>query len=290
MLSALVPIIGDSVVDALPMVPVLFVLYAAFELLSHREGVKLLARSGGVGALGPIAGALLGVIPQCGMSVFMTSLYRAGRVSSGTLVATYIATSDEALPVLIAQGAAWRDVGSIVAIKAALAVAGGLVLDRIGVDRYYRGRSASASSRHVEQVRSHLHRTPFTAVLMHALRRTVEVFGWVVLVSVLIGLAVHWFDGGSVPASLAGNRSLEVVAAAIFGLIPNCAVSVAIAEGYLRGGLSYAATVAGLSAGAGYGPIVLFKEGDRRTAMWLMAVCLAISITGGLVVSTLTDR
>ena len=122
MLSSLVRVIGDAFIDALPMVPVLFVLYAAFELLSHREGVKLLARSGGVGALGPLAGALLGVIPQCGMSVFMTSLYSAGRVSSGTLVATYIATSDEALPVLIAQGAAWRDVGSIVGIKVALAV------------------------------------------------------------------------------------------------------------------------------------------------------------------------
>ena len=115
-------------------------------------------------------------------------------------------------------------------------------------------------------------------------------FGWVVLVSVLIGLAVSSVGGESALAFAAGHRSLEVVGTALFGLIPNCAVSVAIAEGYLRGGLSYGATVAGLSAGAGYGPIVLFKEGDRRTAMWLMAVCLAISVTGGLIVGALATR
>ena len=140
-------LLREAVRDTLPMVPVLFLLYGRLEFFSHGGGFRLLARSRTAGALGPLAGALLGVIPQCGMSVFMTSLFLANRVSAGTLVATYLATSDEALPVLISHGDQGRAIAAILGIKVALALAVGFGLDATTGSAHVGPRPRSRSER-----------------------------------------------------------------------------------------------------------------------------------------------
>jgi hypothetical protein len=274
--------------DTLPMIPVLFVLYVALEWLSHHEGSRLMVRSGLPGAFGPLAGALLGVIPQCGMSVFMTSLFLGGRVSMGTLVATYLATSDEAIPVLLAHGGRVRAVAAIVGVKIVVGVLAGLAVDlfvpraRPVAARDVAARSRSRIQAHVE---GEMHAAPWTRAVSHSLRRTLEIFGWVFVITLAIGVVIEMVGLSSIATGTRQHPVFTLVGASLFGLIPNCSASIAIAEAYLRGVLPFGATIAGLCAGAGYGPILLFRRGVLGTAVRLLGVCLAFSMLAGAIVS-----
>jgi hypothetical protein len=286
--SELLHLVEHTLLDTLPMVPVLFVLYTALELLSHREGSRLLTRAGLPGAFGPIAGALLGVVPQCGMSVFMTSLYLGGRVSRGTLVATYLATSDEAIPVLLAHGDQWGTVLRVIGLKLVAGIASGLLVDAVAAPARAPRATATPTpvgSRIQHHVETEMHRAPWSRAMLHSGRRTLEIAGWVFAITLLMAIAIESVGLAAIAARTERHPVLELLGTAMFGLIPNCSASIAIAEGYLRGVLSFGATIAGLCAGAGYGPILLFRRGVLGTAVRLLAICLAFSIAVGAIVS-----
>lgn len=285
--SSLTPIFTHAFLDTIPMVPVLLALYAALEVVSHREGFQLLARSRTVGALGPVAGALLGAVPQCGMSVFMTSLYLTNRVTAGALVATYLSTSDEALPILLAHGGQGRMVLLIVVAKVALAIVAGLGLDLVARRVGSPDAEAHGVTPREQQVRGELEHAGFGRIAVHSLKHTLEIYAWVLVATVAIALAMGQAGATSLVESLRANRLAEVVGIAVFGLVPNCAASVAIAEGYVRGVLTAGATFAGLAAGAGYGPILLVRDGALGRATALLGFCYVVSVAAGLGVNAI---
>src|SRR5512143_656843 len=123
-------ILRESLVDTLPVIPILLPVYVALEYFSHRGGRDLVARLHIGRRNGPLAGTLLGIIPQCGMSVLVTSFYLLRRVTTGTLLATYVATSDEAIPVLLASGGATL-VGALVLVKAVAGLGWGYAVDAL---------------------------------------------------------------------------------------------------------------------------------------------------------------
>ncbi len=274
-------IVAGTVLDTLPMLPLLFLLYTAMEYLSHARGVDLVARSGLSGRLGPLIGTALGLLPQCGMSVFVTSLFVSGRVSVGTIVATYLATSDEALPVLIAHRDQWFAVGGVIIAKAIFGIAAGYGLDLALNRKTYTPPQKTPSSHFAVEVRTELARAPVRDVLMHSLRRTVRIWLWVVGIAAVMGLALSLLDLPDRLPFFWDHPALAVVATALFGLIPHCAASIAIAEGLVHQVIPFGAALAGLAAGAGYGPIVLVKDGDIRTAASLLGVCLALAMALG---------
>lgn len=272
--------------DVLPMVPVLLVLYTALELLSHWQGFRLLTRSKLSDAFGPLAGAVLGVIPQCGVSVFMTSLFLSGRVTTGTLVATYLATSDEAIPVLLARGGTGRVLVVLVGIKIVAGAVAGLLVDATGVVPTTVAPVESRSWLRVH-VETEMHRTAWSRAVWHGLRRTAEICAWVFVLTLALGWIIDRVGLARLALQAASHPYLELVATALFGLLPNCAASIAIAEGYLSGVLSFGATVAGLSAGAGYGPILLVQKSVLPTAIRILALCLFFSLLAGLLARAL---
>lgn len=280
--GSILEILAGTVVDTLPMLPLLFLLYAAMEYLSHSRGVDLVARSGLSGALGPLIGTGLGLLPQCGMSVFVTSLYVSGRVSMGTLVATYLATSDEALPVLIAHRDQWWAVGSLLAAKAVFSVAAGYGLDLAFGRKMYSPSTPAPQSQFVVEVRTELTRAPIREVLVHSLRRTLRIWLWIAGIAALLGIALGLLHLPQRLALFWEHPVLAIVATSLFGLIPHCAASIAIAEGLVHQVIPFSAALAGLAAGAGYGPIVLVKDGDIRTAVSLLGICLALAVSLGL--------
>lgn len=284
-LDTLLELATHTLWDTLPMVPVLFVLYAVLEVLSHREGSRLRMRGAGASAFGPAAGALLGVIPQCGMSVFMTSLYLGGRVSTGTLVATYLATSDEAIPVLLAHGQQFSSVFLLIAIKVFVGIGAGLAIDAWLPAGFAPGTVNPTRSWIQVHVESEMHEAPWSRALAHSARRTLEIAGWVFVISLALAAVIHGVGVERLAEGAAEHPVLEMFGTALFGLIPNCSASIAIAEAYLRGVLSFGATVAGLCAGAGYGPILLFRRGVLIHAVRLLVLCFVLSLAAGTLVS-----
>jgi hypothetical protein len=288
-LQAVMPIVLDAFRDTVPMVPVLVVLYSALELLSHGQGSRLLTRSSLPRTVGPIAGAVLGVIPQCGMSVFITSLFLAGRVSTGTLIATYLATSDEAIPVLLAHGGHSQTILLLLAVKLATGIAAGSIVDLV-LPVWRHGADARQAARSWIQAHTEteMRQAPWSRALGHGLRRALEVFGWVLAVSIGLGLLVETVGLARLASGVAANPAAALILTAVVGLVPNCSISIAIAEGYLRGVLPFGAAVAGLCAGAGYGPILMLRRGLLATAARLLAVCLLFSVAAGLLVTLWT--
>ena len=278
-------ILSESFTDSLPLIPVLLPVYVALEYFSHHGGQDLVARLRINRANGPVAGTLLGIIPQCGMSVLVTSFYLMRRVTTGTLIATYLATSDEAIPILLAHHDRLHLVGGLVLVKAVVAIGWGYAIDVVLRSPY--DSQVADAARLAPESAVHLAPVAWREIILHGVRHTLDVFGIVFVVTVVLSAVLAASPTQQVLELWATHPYLQVFPAATFGLIPNCAASVAIVETFLKGGLSPGAAIAGLCAGAGFGPILLLKDGDRRVGAKLLWITLGAAVLTGLLLNWL---
>lgn len=125
----IVHIVEHALEDTVALIPFLFITYLALEALEHAAGGRANDAVRRAGGAGPVVGALLGVVPQCGFSAMAATLYAGRVVTLGTLVAVFLSTSDEMLPMLVAERI---DAGQLIAIlggKVAIALVTGIVVD-----------------------------------------------------------------------------------------------------------------------------------------------------------------
>lgn len=285
--SGIFEILLGSLADTYLMIPVLFVLYFLLEYFSHTKQLDIISKLKISGPLGPLAGTLLGIIPQCGMSVFVTTMFLSRRVTLGTLVATYLATSDEALPVLIAHRGEEMMILYIIGLKFLIGVISGYVVDLLFGKKLYDGPLPEVKSSHAVEIKHELEHTKYKEIAIHTLKRTLRIYFWVLLITIAISFALFFSDPEYLLKAIQAHPNIQIIATAIFGLIPNCAASIAIAEAFLHTGLSVGATIAGLSSGAGFGPIVLFTDGKIKTAFQALVISLVISILWGYLINYL---
>jgi hypothetical protein len=285
--SGIIEILLGSLADTYLMIPVLFALYFILEYFSHTKQLDLISKLKISGPLGPLAGTLLGIIPQCGMSVFVTTMFLSRRVTLGTLVATYLATSDEALPVLIAHRGEEMMIIYIIGLKILIGVISGYLIDFLFGNRLYEGPLPEVKSSHAVEISHELEKTRYGEIAFHTLKRTLRIYFWVLIITIGISAVLFFSDSGQLKQLIHTHPNIQIIAAALFGLIPNCAASIAIAEAFLHTGLSIGATIAGLSTGAGFGPIVLFKDGRLKTALQVLLICLTVAIIWGYLVNYL---
>ena len=278
-------IILGSFTDTYLMIPILFILYFALEYFSHTKQLDLISFLKISGPMGPLAGTLFGLIPECGMSVFVTSLFLSRRVSIGTLIATYLATSDEALPVLIANREQAVYIFYILGLKLLIGVTSGYIIDLLISKKFYEGKAPEIKSSHAVEIDVELHRTRYMEIIVHSLKRTLRIYFWVFVITIAIVSLFAFFHSEELIESLNVNPIIQIIVAAFFGLIPNCAASIAIAEAFLHTGLSLGATIAGLSSGAGFGPIVLFKDGEIKTSAKILFLTVISAISWGLIIN-----
>ncbi len=283
--SGIIELLLSSLADTYLMIPVLFVLYFILEYFSHTKQLDIVSKLKISGPLGPLAGTLLGIIPQCGMSVFITTLYLSKRVTLGTLIATYLATSDEALPVLLANRGQENMILYIVGLKLLIGVITGYAVDLILSKKLYGGELPEVSSSHAVEIKHELEKTKYKEITFHTIKRTLRIYFWVLLVTIALSFVLYFADGERLISSIQSHPNIQIIVAALFGLIPNCAASIAIAEAFLHTGLSIGATVAGLSTGAGFGPIVLFKDGKLKFALQALLISLTAAILWGYVIN-----
>jgi hypothetical protein len=283
-LEALVHSLKHAGLEALSILPFLYVTYLGLELLERYAGERaerVIARSG---VAGPALGALLGVIPQCGFSAAGAGLY-AGRVlTTGTLLAVFLSTSDEMLPLLIASGTPLPQLFKILGIKVLVAMVAGFAVDLVShAIRRRRGLSA----RHVqidELCRVGHCECDSRPLPLASLIHTLEIVLTVFLVSLVLHTAVELIGHEAMAAAIEGVPLLGCLLAAVVGLIPNCAASVAITTLYLEGVLSAGAMLSGLLVGAGVGLLVLFRvnrpvKDSLRVTLLLLLVGLVVGIS-----------
>ena len=253
----ILPVIQDTLTDALKLLPFLFITYLVMEYIEHRTGEKSRLLMKKSGKWGPALGGLLGMLPQCGFSTAASNLYAGRVITLGTLLAVFLSTSDEMLPVLISEQAPAGTILKILAVKAVIGVCAGFLTDLF----CRRRRGKDREELRIEQMCDHHHcHCGQGNFLSSALSHTLQVFLFILVISFLLNLLVAFAGEDRLEAFLTGRAILGPLFAGLIGLIPNCASSVLVTELYLAGGLSFGSAVAGLSAGAGVGLAVLFRS------------------------------
>lgn len=248
----------DAWTDSVKMLPFLYLAYLLIEWLERHHGARIEQALAGGGRWGFVPGALLGCVPQCGFSAVASNLYASRVITPGTLLAVFIATSDEAVPLLAAEPSQWTSLVALLLCKAVFGMVGGALLDmplrHLLPQSLYGGYAG-----HADEVDCHEEHEEHSGIWLAALRHTVEIFLFILLFSVLIGLCFAWVGEDTITAALAGMGFLQPVLTALVGLVPNCAASVLLAQLYIDGAISFGSLFAGLTAGAGVGLAVLWR-------------------------------
>lgn len=247
-------VILHGLLDTLKLIPFLFLTYLLMEFIEHKATGKTTTFIKRAGSLGPLPAALLGAIPQCGFSAAAANLYTGRVITLGSLVAVFLSTSDEMLPVLLSGGFPLTDALIIVSYKALVAVAVGFAVD--GVLRLFgKGKEEINIDELCDADDCHCER----GILHSALHHTITTGLFLFLVTLFIN-AVIFFVGEDALAMLMYNKPfISHAIAAVFGLIPNCAASVTLATFASEGLITAGTMMAGLFSGSGVGILVLFK-------------------------------
>ncbi len=277
----LIHIIQHSVTDTLAAVPFLFLAYLLMEAAEHYQSGKMERALKRIGKAGPLVGAALGCIPQCGFSASASNLYAAGLVSRGTLVAVFLATSDEAIPLLLGSGAGREKILPLLLLKVVIGIIAGFVID-FWMAKWGRPRQLHDLCEECgcEEEGS--------GILKPALWHTTHILLYILLLNLALGLAMHTLGEDLLGRLLLKGSLLQPFVAALVGLIPNCAVSVLLTELYLAGTVSFGALLAGLCSGAGLGLAVLVKMNrSRRENVQIILTLYGIAVACGLVLQML---
>ena len=244
--------------DSVRMLPFLYLAYLLIEWLERHHGQRIENALAGGGRWGFAPGALLGCVPQCGFSAVASNLYASRVITPGTLLAVFIATSDEAIPLLAAEPGQWASLLALLVLKVLFAMVAGFVLDvplrRFLPKSLYGGYSGSA-----EEIDCHEEHEPHSGIWLAALRHTLEIFAFILIFSFAIGLVFELVGEDTVAGVFTGLGIFQPMVAALLGLVPNCVSSVLLTQLYVEGVISFGSLFGGLCAGAGIGLAVLWR-------------------------------
>ena len=302
-------VLEHSVEDTLYLIPFLFVTYLAMEWLEHKAGDKAEEAVRRAGAAGPVVGALVGIVPQCGFSAAAATLWAGRVITLGTLFAVFLSTSDEMLPIFLAEQVAPMTILKIMGVKLIIGMVMGFVVDAaIRLARRDREKlrihelcerdhchcngdcetceQQSELAYDFEHDEAHEHHHEGGSILRSALKHTVQVTVFIFVITLVLDGALELVGEDALAAFLGSNPVLSVLGSALVGLIPNCAASVVIAQLYVEGALGAGAMMAGLLVSAGVGLLVLFRTNRRlRQNLIVLAGLWATGVFWGLIIS-----
>ena len=257
-MELILDVLLDALIDGAKMLPFLYLAYLLIEWLERNHGQRIENALAGGGRWGFVPGAVLGCVPQCGFSAVAANFYASRVITPGTLLAVFVATSDEAIPLLAAEPGMWGTLAVLLVLKVILGMAAGCVLDvplrRVLPQSLYGGYAG-----HADEVDCHEEHEEHSGIFLAALRHTLEIFAFILLFSFLIGLVFELVGEGAITALLGRMGPFQPMVAALIGLVPNCAASVLLAQLYMQGAITFGSLMAGLTAGAGIGLAVLWR-------------------------------
>lgn len=302
-------VLEHSIEDTLYLIPFLFVTYLAMEWLEHKAGDKAEEAVRRAGAAGPVVGALVGIVPQCGFSAAAATLWAGRVITLGTLFAVFLSTSDEMLPIFLAEQVAPATILKIMGVKLMIGMVMGFVVDAV-IRLARRDREKLRIHELCERDRCHCngdcetceqqpelaydfehdeereHHHEGGSILRSALKHTVQVTVFIFIITLVLDGALELVGEDALAAFLGSNPALSVLGSALVGLIPNCAASVVIAQLYVEGALGAGAMMAGLLVSAGVGLLVLFRTNRRlRQNLIVLAGLWATGVFWGLIIS-----
>lgn len=259
MLTVIGELLLDAFLDTLKLVPFLFLTYLGMEYIEHHTGAKTQQIVSRAGRFGPAIGGTLGIVPQCGFSAAAANLYAGRVITVGTLLAVFLSTSDEMLPIFLSHSVEGMVIVKILLLKALLAVCIGM-----GIDAVMRIKRKGNDGLKIVDFCQHEHCHCEQSIVKSAIHHTVKIALYIFIISTVLNVLLKFIGEAALGQMLAGQKILAVFMSAVIGLIPNCASSVVITELYLEGVLGTGAMLAGLLVGSGTGLLVLLRVNKDR--------------------------
>lgn len=293
--------LSDAALDTLKVLPILYLAYLLVAYFSHEKSKKFTNFLNKSKKVGPLVGAFLGCVPQCGFSSVMSDLYARRSITLGTLIAVFIATSDEAIPILIANPNFTVDLLIMIGLKIAFAIAFGYLVD-ITLNLFERKRIKKQLTQISEHDLEHTHdycmcnghsntkeHCHEENIFLDALHHSVSIALYIFVATLLINIIVEYVGMETLTSWFGGNVYIQILLAGLIGLIPNCAASVFLVELYINGGIAFSAMFAGLSVGAGVGIIILFTKNVGKHKIWqniaILSMLYIFGVASGMIVS-----
>ena len=272
-------VILEGLIDTLKIIPFLFFTYLLMEFIEHRAGEKTERIISRAGIFAPIIGGAVGAVPQCGFSAAAANLYAGRVISIGTIIAVFLSTSDEMIPILISGSVPVVTVCLVVLYKAAVAMIVGLAVDFVlrilnkKQDKINIDAICDEDNCHCER-----------GILHSAVHHTLTISAFVLIITIVINALVFFIGEENLGAVMYNKPFVSHLIAAVFGLIPNCAASVALAGLCTEGLITAGTMMSGLFSGAGVGLLVLFRVNKQyKENLLIIGIIVACGIIFGMI-------
>lgn len=291
-------ILLHSIEESILVFVVALVLYFIISFLEEKIAQGLAKKN----RFSPLIASGLGLVPQCGLSIVASDLYVKKHITMGTIIALFLACSDEAIPILLSHPSDKTivSVGLIILIKFVVGFITGYLVD------FFLTRNKHEVHEHLE----HCHKSfeeevhigccshPIEGVseeskiykhLLHPLVHSLKIFAYVLTINFIFSLIIHYVGQENLEVFLQSNKYFAPIFASLIGVIPNCAASVVITNVYLLDYLSLGACISGLCMNAGLGLLFLFKrKHDLKDSFTILGIMFSVSIFVGYIICLIT--
>ena len=272
----------DTIVDSIKLLPFLFIAYLIMEYIEHKTSDKTKEIVQKSGKFGPFIGGILGIFPQCGFSAIASNLYAGRIITLGTLIAIFLSTSDEMLPILISKAVSIDIILKILGLKLLIGIIAGFIIDII--IRYFK-KNEDDNKEKIVEICEHEHcHCEKEGILKSSLKHTISIFIYILIVSFILNTIIHIIGEDKLSMLILNRPVLGPIIAGIIGLIPNCAASVILTELYLSQVISISTMISGLLVGAGVGILILFRVNKNiKENIKIIGLLYTIGVIAGII-------
>lgn len=284
MLHILEHVLHHAFEDSIKILPFLFITYLVMEYLEEKMNAKTVAVLQQSKKSGPVWGALLGMLPQCGFSASASNLYAGRVITMGTLVAVYLSTSDEMLPMMISASVAPAFIVKVVLLKAAIGMVAGCLIDFV----WQRLLHHAKRQPDIHHFCEHEHCECGHGIIRPAIRHTLQIWVFIYIVTVALGFVIEVVGTDALSNFILNKPVIGELLAGVIGLIPNCAASVVITQLFLDGLIPFGTMMAGLLVGAGVGVLILLRVNeDKKDTLRIIGLLYVIGVVSGMIINLL---
>lgn len=271
--------------DSIKLLPFLWITYLIMEYMEHKTGEKAKSIIKKSGKFGPFLGGILGIFPQCGFSAAAANLYAGKIITLGTLIAIFLSTSDEMLPVLISEAAPVTTILQILAIKLGIGIIAGFMIDITKQILKKKKDTKEKIEDEIGHICEHEHCHCEEGVLKSSMKHTLHIFFFILIISFLINIIIYFIGEENLSNLILNQKVIGPMIAGIVGLIPNCAGSVILTKLYLEQVISFGSMIGGLLVGSGIGILILFRiNKDIKENVKILGLLYGIGVICGIII------